>query len=68
LLIVVLSGVEHHLHDTLDMTIGRRQPADIKAEAPCNRRPNLIFIKDLTLDLTRLEDILGESLKGRFVT
>jgi hypothetical protein len=31
--VVVLGRVEHHLDDTLDMAIGRRESADVDAEA-----------------------------------
>ena len=33
-LVVVAGGVEHHLDDTFDMTVGRRQGADVDAKAP----------------------------------
>ena len=32
-LVVLLRGVEHHLHDTFDVAIRRLQPADVDSES-----------------------------------
>src|SRR5579871_170722 len=62
---VFFGRVEHHLDDALDVTVGRSEPADIHAEAARERGAHLTLVEDFALDLARLQDFLGERLKGR---
>ena len=57
--------VEHHFDHAFDMTIRRREPADVHAEATGERRARLIGIELLAFNLTRLEDVLGERAEER---
>ena len=57
---VFLGGIEHHLDDALDVPVGRRQRADIHPQPARDRGSNLILFQDLALDLTGLDDLLGQ--------
>jgi hypothetical protein len=55
-----MGGVEHHLDDAVDMPVGGRQRPDIQPQAACEGRAYLVDVEDLSLDLARFQDILGQ--------
>src|SRR5262245_28898713 len=58
--VVVLRRVEHHLHDTFDVTIRRFQGAYIHPELSSDRRTNLAGVEFLAFDLAALQHVFGE--------
>ena len=60
---ILLGRVEHHLDDAFDIAVGGRQRADVHAQPAGDRGAHLIRVEDLTFDLARLEDILGQGLE-----
>ena len=63
---VVPGGVERHLDDAVDVAVRRWKAADIQTEALCNRRAHLVGGEYFSLDLARLDDILGERAQRGF--
>ena len=64
LFLVLLRGVEHHLHHTLDIAVGGRQRSHLHSETARDRGPHLILVKNFALDLARLEHVFGQGLEG----
>jgi len=64
--IIFFSGIEHHLDDALDVTIGRRERADIHPQPARERGAHLIAIEHLAFNLARLEHLLGQVVEARF--
>ncbi len=52
--------VQHHVDHALDMTIDRRQRADIDAEPARDRRPDRRDVQAFALDGARLDDIFRQ--------
>ena len=60
--------IEHHLDDSLDITVDGYQPADIHAEPLCDGGPDLVTIELFALDLTRTDYVFGQRAQLRFTT
>ena len=61
--VIVLRGIEHHLDHPLDVPVGRRQRADVDAEAAGDRGAHLVLVEDFAFDFRGLEDIFRQGLK-----
>lgn len=59
--------IEHHLDNTLDMTVCGLQSAEVHPEAPGDRRADLLGVELLAFDLAALENIGGQGLKDSFL-
>jgi hypothetical protein len=59
-----LRGVEHHLDDTFDVAVDRRQGRSLDSQAAGNRGPNLAPVQDLAFDLAGLEHVFGQRLEN----
>src|SRR5215471_16705699 len=66
-LVIFLGRVEHHFDNAFDVSVCRRERPDVDAETAGDRGTNLIAIEDFTLDLTGLEDILGERVEHSLI-
>jgi hypothetical protein len=62
----VLGRIQHHFNHALDLTVGRREAADVDSKPARNGGAHLISIQLLPLDLTRFKDILGQGVQSRF--
>lgn|SRR5579883_1461259 len=64
-LVIVARGIEHHLDDTLHVTVRRFQGAGIHAQAPGDRRPDLFGVQLLSFDLAAQSLQDGLLAKGK---
>ncbi len=60
---IVLRGVERHLDDALDVPVRRQEGADVHPQAAREGGSDLLPVEGLSLDLARLEDVLGERVE-----
>ncbi len=55
-----LRRIEHHLHHTFNMPVGRSGPANIQAQPTGDRRSHLVRVQMLPLDLAGFQDVKRE--------
>ncbi|MDO8500214.1 MAG: hypothetical protein Q7S20_00040 [Gemmatimonadaceae bacterium] len=67
-LLVPLRCVEHHLHDTLDVTVRWLQPADIDSKPARDGRAHLVGVQLLALDFAALQHVFGQRAKNRLLS
>src|ERR1035441_3166950 len=63
---IVLRCVEHHLNDTLDLTVGGGQPADIHSQTARDGGAHLLPIEHFAFNLARLQHVLRQGLENGF--
>ena len=62
----VLGGVEHHLDHAFDISVGRRECADVHAEPPRDRGSDLFAVELFALDFARFQNFFGQGLQHGF--